>query len=126
MHGFARLRESINLPVRMEYSIMNIQDAVRDSATGCERTDRQARGSSRREIIQSKTRFPFFQPEQSCSNSSGRMPLAGESPTLPRTSNRSRFLVTRRYVFQDLNLTSCFYRRRAGRLVPAGCRFFEL
>src|SRR4029450_3771537 len=47
-------------------------------------------------------------------------------PILPGTSNRSRFLVIRRYVFQDLHLTFYFAHRRAGRLVPAGCRFFEL
>ena len=61
------------------------------------------------------------------SEASGRMPdLAGKTPTPPGTSNRSRFLVIPRYVFQDLNLSSCFAHRRAGRLVPAGCRFFEL
>ena len=45
----------------------------------------------------------------------------GRDPTLPGTSNRSRFLVIRRYVFQNLRLTFYFAHRRAGR-----CGFFEL
>ena len=41
------------------------------------------------------------------------VPLGGRDPTLPRTSNRSRFLLIRRYVFQNLHLASCFAHRRA-------------
>jgi hypothetical protein len=77
MHGLAQIRESINLPVSIELFDHEhssprafllcgqawrncgrcAQDAVRNSATGRERTNRQARGSSRREIIQSKAVF---------------------------------------------------------------------
>jgi hypothetical protein len=40
---------------------------------------------------------------------SGRMPdLAGETLTLPGTSNRIRFLVIPRYVFQNLHFTTSF------------------
>ena len=46
---------------------------------------------------------------------------SGGMPTLPGTSNRSRFLVIRRYVFQNLHLTFYFAHCRAGR-----CGFFEL
>jgi hypothetical protein len=46
---------------------------------------------------------------------SGRMTdLADETPTLPETSNRSRFMVLRRYVFQNPHLNSYFAHRCAG------------
>ena len=41
--------------------------------------------------------------------------LGGRDPTLPVTSNRSRFLVICRYVFQNLHRTFYFAHRRAGR-----------
>ena len=77
MHAFVRLRESINLPVSIElfddeHSSPRAlllrceawrhrggcaQHAIWNSATSCERTNRQTRGSSRRKVIQSEAVF---------------------------------------------------------------------
>src|SRR5947207_8077431 len=77
MHGFVQLRESINLPVSVELfdqehssppALLSCretrqhcggraQHAIWNSATGRKRTNRQTRGSSWREIIQSKAVF---------------------------------------------------------------------
>ena len=77
MHGLVQLRESINLPVSIELFDHEhssprafllcretrrhcggcAQHAICNSATSRERTNRQTRGSSRREVIQSEAVF---------------------------------------------------------------------